>query len=662
MVKVVPISPQNEIRVAERLAAEIRRLWPEGDGHRGDRVDLLVGVRSATDVDLLVVVDLERPRCFRETPDGWVQYALIAIEIKQLDPGRYTRIGNQLFPDYGDGGHKRSVGDQARDASLGVKSFARNSGFPQLYVYAAAWLTEVEEGDLEGVDPIVVGRQCGWFGLLSVAARQHLLLPDDDAAVRSLRDGVRAVRDRLLNRRELSALDRIKSARIANDIAAREIVNALAPKAGSAFIRLAGRGGSGKTTALAILAKRLATLEGGRVLVLTFHHALRGDIEHVLGTMPDAQPLLGDRIHVETATGFLLALVEVLTGAVPTDEHGKIDYARLDEAYRSAAVSLSDGPNGELATSLRELDPGRFDWDHILIDEAQDWTDEERDVLRAVYGHRRIAIADGMEQLVRRQTPCDWLRGLPRAEVVQRVLGDSLRMQRNIALFVNAFASAAGFADWTVNPREDMPGGRIIIAVGEDPQTADLVRAMGFAAKQDRADPVDCLVCVPHTNIVRDAEGGRRAGFADCVEAAGGTSWDACDLTTRTIAPASAEAWRIVQYDSCRGLEGWITAVLDLDQLYAHKLRYPNYHRDDRTGDAELVARRWLLIPLTRAVHMLVITVRDPNSPVTAMLLEASDAMPDGVVEWCSAVECANRVSQRNATMQGSEPIRYTAS
>jgi hypothetical protein len=646
LVKVFPISPQNELLVTQRLAAEIERRWPSGDGHRADRIDLLVGVRSGTDVDLLVALDLEQPRPFADTTDGWVQYALIAIEIKQLDPGRYTRIGNQLLPDYRDGGaNKRSVGDQARDAALGVKGFARTSGFPDLYIYALAWLTEVEEGDLQGVDPIVVGRQRGWFDMLAAAARQHPMLPDDDAAVRSLRDGVRAVRDRLLNRRKLSALDRIKSVRIANDIAAREIVSAIAPRAGRAFIRLAGRGGSGKTTALALLAKRLATLEGGRVLVLTFHHALRGDIEHVLATMPDAQVLLNDRIRVETVTGFLLALLEVLTGAVPSDESGKVNYDRLDEAYRAAAISLKDGPDGELAMSLRQVDGGRFDWDHILIDEAQDWTDDERDLLRAVYGHRRIAIADGMEQLVRRQTPCDWLRGLPRGEIVQRVLGDSLRMQRNIALFVNAFARAAGFMDWTVNPREDMPGGRIIIAVGDEGQTGDLVRAMEAAAIRDRADPVDCLVCVPHTNIVRDADGGRHAGFADCVAAAGGASWDAVDLTTRTVAPASTAAWRIVQYDSCRGLEGWITAVLDLDQLYAHKLRYPNYHRDDRTGDDEAVARRWLLIPLTRAVHMLVITVRDADSPVTAMLREASAAMPVGIVEWCSAAECANRVS-----------------
>jgi energy-coupling factor transporter ATP-binding protein EcfA2 len=442
----------------------------------------------------------------------------------------------------------------------------------------------------------------------------------------------------------LSALDRVKAARLADDIAAREIVDALAPRAGRAFIRLAGHGGSGKTTLLALLATRLAAHEGGRVLVLTFHHASRGDIEHVLSTLPETRPLLGDRLRVETLTGFLLAVIEALTGIVPTDENDKLDYARLDAAYRDATAALGEGPDGERATSLRQRDAERFDWDHILIDEAQDCTDEERDLLRAVYGHRRIAIADGMEQLVRRQTPCDWLRGLPRAEIAQRVLGDSVRMPRNIAQFVNAFERAAGFADWVINPREDVAAGRIVIAVGQEPQTADLVRAMALAAKRDRADPIDCLICVPHSNIVRDDAGLRRAAFSNCVEEAGGVSWDASDFRTRMIAPAAPEEWRIVQYDACRGLEGWITTALDLDQFYAQKLRYPSVHRDGRADDAGTVARRSLLIPLTRAVHMLVITVRDRTSPVGTLLREASNAMPAGVVEWCSAAECANRV------------------
>jgi hypothetical protein len=649
VVNVHVISPQNEVRVAQRLAEQIRRAWPDVAQSPTGRIDLLVGVRSETDVDLLVAIDLAQPRDFAAPHAGRVQHALIAIEIKQLDASRFARIGNQLFADYGRGPEHRSVADQARDAAYGVKAFALRSGFPRLFVYGLAWLTEVDETELRDVDPAVVPGSAGWFGLLDAAAVQNdVLFARDDAETSR---GVRAVRDRFLNRRQLSAQDRRRAAQLAQDVVAREIVDLLAPAAGTKMTRLAGRGGSGKTTALTLLANRLATLYGGRVLLLTFHHALCGDIRHLLEGMPEARALLGDRIHVETATSFLLAVLKTLTGHVPTLSNGKVDYGRLDEAFASAAVELAGGPDGDMATALRGIDAERFDWDHVLIDEAQDWTDGERDFLRAIYGHRRFAIADGLEQLVRRQTPCDWLSSVPRAELQQRVLDDSLRMLRNVALFANAFARAAGFVDWRVTPRDDLPGGRIIVAVGPDAASAKLVRAMHLAAATGKADPVDCLVCVPYTDIDRHEDGSRHARFGAHIEAAGFAAWDACDGTTRTTAPASTEVWRIVQYDSCRGLEGWVTLALDLDELYAQKLRHPNYHRDDRQDDVELVARRWLLIPLTRAVHTLIITVRDPDSPVAAMLREAANAMPQGVVEWCSAAECAGRVAPVPATV-----------
>jgi len=73
-----------------------------------------------------------------------------------------------------------------------------------------------------------------------------------------------------------------------------------------------------------------------------------------------------------------------------------------------------------------------------------------------------------------------------------------------------------------------------------------------------------------------------------------------------------------------------------LDDLFANKLKHPNLHDGDETVDIELAARRWLLIPLTRAVNLLVIHVRDPHSAVARMLREGAAAMPAGVVEWRS--------------------------
>ena len=115
----------------------------------------------------------------------------------------------------------------------------------------------------------------------------------------------------------------------ARDALVRELVSDLAPHAGTSTIRLAGHGGSGKTIALVLL----ATQYDARVIVLTFHHALRGDIRHVFESMPEAQGLLGDKIHVETATSFLLALVAAAGGTVALTADGSVSL-NLEEAHR----------------------------------------------------------------------------------------------------------------------------------------------------------------------------------------------------------------------------------------------------------------------------------------------------------------------------------------
>ncbi len=643
------LSPQNERALVRQLEAEIRRVWPAAVADPNDRIDLLVGARSGVDVDVLVALDLRTPRALPPArhvtgaASPSIASGLIAIEVKQLDATRFERIGDQLFAFYNGKRSGRSVSDQARDAAYGIKNFAATSGFPNFYVHALAWLTQIEPGSLEGVDPLIVGRS-DWRTLLTAACAQNASLTYDDE-IRRL--AVRAVRDRLLLRRTLTPLDRAKTERIARNALVRDLVADLAPYAGNAMIRLAGHGGSGKTTALVLLATRLATQYRARVIVLTFHHALRGDIRHVFEGMPEAEGLLGETIHVETATSFLLALVSAAGGTVPANADGSIDYERTDATFREVADAL--GPHAahgaDAGDDVVGEDRARFDWDHVLIDEAQDWTDAERDLLVAVYGTRRIVLADGLVQLIRRHTSCDWMRGVAKRERVVRHLGESLRMQHTVALFANAAAQTMGFANWSVEPRRDLVGGRVIVLEGQLDDAPALVRAVGSVAALGKADPVDNLICVPHSEIVHSPGGGRHARLAAELREGGRAVWDACDPLTRTSGPDGSAAWRIVQYDSCRGLEGWATLLVALDDLYANRIKHPSVGAAEKTTvDPEIVARRWLLIPLTRAVHLLVVHVRDPRSPVAAMLREAATALPRDTIEFYAARDGAARL------------------
>ncbi len=108
--------------------------------------------------------------------------------------------------------------------------------------------------------------------------------------------------------------------------------------------------------------------------------------------------------------------------------------------------------------------------------------------------------------------------------------------------------------------------------------------------------------------------------------------WNGCDEFVRRTEVAALEEIRVVQYDSMRGLEGWCTLLVGLDAFYKHRLAHPNLRPDDRSMP-EQVAKRWLLMALTRAASTLAITLDDPESEVARWLRCAALATPDAI-EW----------------------------
>jgi hypothetical protein len=648
MIRLHAVSPENELRVAQRLADSISLAWPEIAASTHDFVDVLVGIRTPTDVDILVIVDLAKPheiaphprRMGGLSPAASVRQAFFAIEVKQLDRDCYNRIGNQLFPVYDGRQESRSVAAQARDAAHGLGQFARQRGFDP-FVYSVAWLTDVHESDLRDIEPMVLGAEANWLDLLDVAAQQSIGALERPSPNMSV--AVRIIRERFLTTRKESSRDRARVERLSRDLASRATVDELVQRAGKRQICLVGRGGSGKTTSLALLAARLAE-SGNRVLILTFHLTLRSDIAHLVASLSRKAAIPEDRIQVETMMSFVLSALGAL-GVAPPVNGTTIDYAALDgvlDETRLLLVGDAGDPDGDVE-KLRTLQPERFAWDYVFVDEAQDCTNSERDVLRALYGHRRFVLADGVDQLVRRQVPCDWNEGIPSGERLVHYLDSSLRMLRNVAIFVNAFAQGLGFELWRIAPREELPGGRVLIVTG-NPIGKPFLQAIKAAARGNKADLVDCLMCLPpkHGNDDR-----ARLEFLAAAESAGVPTWDGTDAAVRASATAGLEALRLVRYDSCRGLEGWITVALDIDQFVESKERYPNLHPDDPVIAAQIVADRWTLIPLTRAVHTLVITIQDEQSRIAHVLREVTSdsSFPRGIVEWVSAEECAARMT-----------------
>jgi hypothetical protein len=277
----------------------------------------------------------------------------------------------------------------------------------------------------------------------------------------------------------------------------------------------------------------------------------------------------------------------------------------------------------------------------VFIDEAQDWPEDERDLLRSIYPANRFVIADGMDQYVRSERPCDWKGGLD-AAVKSRVvpLSRCLRMKASLAKFTNYFAEEMGLAGWQVEAHEEAPGGRVVVVEGDYFASRALHDRVFQANAADGNQPVDALVCVPPSYVLRDDT--VRSAAAERLRAWGQDVWDGVSTEVRDSYPTTVSQLRVVQYDSCRGLEGWVVVNLGLDELYRYKERswrppagadagaYP-----DDPDAAGRFATRWLMIPLCRAVDTLVVQVGKEHSRVRDALERVSASCPD-FVEWHS--------------------------
>ena len=93
-----------------------------------------------------------------------------------------------------------------------------------------------------------------------------------------------------------------------------------------------------------------------------------------------------------------------------------------------------------------------------------------------------------------------------------------------------------------------------------------------------------------------------------------------------------------MKYHSCRGLEGWTVVCLGLDKFYEDRLekglKTESRVLESPQEHALRYAAAWALIPLTRAIHHLVIQL-DGRGTVYNICRVLAGRFP-GIVSWRS--------------------------
>jgi hypothetical protein len=401
---------------------------------------------------------------------------------------------------------------------------------------------------------------------------------------------------------------------------------------GTKMLRFRGRGGTGKTVMLLQLAWRAFSDLGRRSLLLTYNHALASDIKRLMALMgiPADDPDGG--VTVRTVMSFVYAWLSRLGLIDPLSDWDDDKYQTL---CADALVMLREGAisKNDIAR-LKSEDPDSFDFDHLIIDEAQDWPRAEIEFLKQVYGPEHLCLADGVDQLIRGKQ-ANWDDNVPEASRRTIPLNTCLRMKAGLSLFMNAVADEANL-NWRVQPNPHAGGGRVFVVLGPMLGQKALIRELLLDSEKAGNSPIDNLFCVPPTDVVTGQDAKRSSRLAGILKQWGYEIWDGTNERLRKDFPRNPNSLRLVQYASCRGLEGWTVFLDGLDTAWKSQkevsARQINTQLPGVVSDPDSVRKeawRFCLMPLSRPIDTLVIGISDPESELGKTILKVAAQLPD---------------------------------
>lgn len=185
---------------------------------------------------------------------------------------------------------------------------------------------------------------------------------------------------------------------------------------------------------------------------------------------------------------------------------------------------------------------------------------------------------------------------------------------------------------------DKMPGGRIRIIDSErlfrvhDEEMNRLIECGNIA--------YDMLYLVPHALVKKD---GMDACFSEkkAFEQNGIFFWDGTNSNTRENYSVRNDEVRVLQYDSARGLEGWTVVCVDFDVFINEKSdEYIEGEVDTLLLESPAERKKkymynWMMIPLTRAIDTLVITLRNPDSKIGQIIRDIAEEHKDYISWMC---------------------------
>jgi hypothetical protein len=416
---------------------------------------------------------------------------------------------------------------------------------------------------------------------------------------------------------------------------------------GGKFVIIQGKAGTGKTVKLLNIACDLCLNYQKRCLILTYNFTLVADIRRTLTFAHIPDGVGRESVRIMTLFKFFIDLFEgfgIYTGKDVLDD--KEFFNNYETYCKTLSEFIKENKKPEIdIEEIMQQNHQLVSWDYIMIDEAQDWNPFEVEILYSIFGPSKIVISQAPDQKVRASNNPKWVRPKWRIDhdFVQTNEKKSFRQKANLVSFVNQFAEKFNLT-WELEPNEDFVGGKVIITTNYN---IELHKDLYSDCLKNGNKAYEMLFLVAPSKIIEDGEKEityklnkqdensitktikqRHCSLVD--EFAGQIDfWDGTNKELRRDYPIKVDQHRLIQYESCRGLEGWTVVCIEIDELV--KYLSNKYKEDTDNLELELESPEekknryiymWSLIPLTRAIDTLVITIKDKNSDTAKKLYE----------------------------------------
>ena len=365
----------------------------------------------------------------------------------------------------------------------------------------------------------------------------------------------------------------------------------------SSVIILSGHAGTGKTVMLLQGAINM-TKKGYKCLFLTYNRALIADLKHTMRFFGSTLPVF----EIDSMSSFMIGLMRKAGIWKPSFDI-KSDFDQ------SLAVLMSVKESKNIAPV----------YDYIFVDEAQDWKKNEAEILKYYYRYNHIVIADGIDQFMKSSEHTYW------GPIALPKLKQCLRQRSNLVTFAKIFASKLGVY-WDVDSTRSLPGGKVIIT---NSYNQELHKRLFDEAVKHGCTAYDLMLLAPNSLT--------KSGHFDLIDAYNAQGihlYDGVDPEKRdslySVENYNNKECRVYTYESCRGLEAWITVCLRFDELFTES--HPHDYQEILYSPArQYMLSLWSLIPLTRAVDTLVLGVQK-GSTIDQILREIASENPDFVI------------------------------